>query len=296
MDNEQPTKFQSWVIASRPKTLPAAVAPVLVGSALAYNQGKFHIELSIIALICSFLIQIATNFSNDLYDFLKGADTAKRKGPRRVLASGLITVKEMKLAVFITFMLAFIFGLYLVYRTDYVVLIIGVLSIIAGLAYTAGPFPLAYNGLGDIFVFIFFGVIGTAGTYYLHHLEINALSLAASIPVGTLITNILVVNNYRDINEDKEAGKNTLAVILGKTFSRYQLIFSLIIAYLIPLFLLLYYNFNLWILLPYVSLPIAILSVIHFYRNTGIELNKTLALTAQLSAIYGLLFSIGIIL
>ena len=221
-------KIHSWVLASRPKTLPAAFVPVLVGSSLAYNQGKFYPLYSLIALICSLLIQIGTNFTNDLYDHLKGADTEKRKGPLRVLSAGLISANEMKIAIVFVFGLTFLLGLYLVYVTDWNIFIIGVFSILAGLAYTAGPYPLAYHGLGDLFVFLFFGIIGTMGTYYLHHQEFTFISFLVSLPVGALITNILIINNYRDFEEDKQAGKNTLAVILGREFSRYEYIFFLL--------------------------------------------------------------------
>ena len=140
----------------------------MVGTALAINAGKFNPLVTLVALICSLLIQIGTNFTNDLYDYHKGADTAQRKGPVRVLSAGLISVKEMKTGIVLTFLLAFILGLYLVYVGGIIILIIGVLSIFAGIAYTAGPYPLAYKGLGDIFVFMFFGIIGTMGTFYLH--------------------------------------------------------------------------------------------------------------------------------
>jgi 1,4-dihydroxy-2-naphthoate polyprenyltransferase len=161
------SKLNNWITASRPRTLPAAFVPVLVGSAVAINHGSFYPLLSVLALICAMLIQIGTNFTNDLYDYLKGADTEKRKGPLRVLASGMVSVKEMKAAIFIVFLFSFIIGMYLVFQAGMFIFIIGILSIAAGLAYTAGPYPLAYNGLGDLFVFIFFGFAGTIGTEYL---------------------------------------------------------------------------------------------------------------------------------
>ena len=293
---EKPTKFQSWILASRPRTLPAALVPVMVGSALAIYQGIFFPAYSIIALLCSILIQIGTNFTNDLYDHLKGSDTKERKGPLRVLASGLISVKEMKWGIFLVFFTAFLLGLYLVYSVGLVILWIGILSIIAGLAYTAGPFPLAYNGLGDLFVFIFFGIVGTVGTYYLHAQQFTTLAFLISLPVGALITNILIVNNYRDIEEDKTAGKNTLAVLLGREFSRYEYVFFILISFFIPFLLHFKYDFNIWIFLPYITLPIAITLVKMIYALTGTQLNKTLELSAKFSAIYGLLLSIGIVL
>lgn len=290
------SKINNWILASRPRTLPAAVVPVMVGSALAIYQGIFFPVYSIIALLCSVLIQIGTNFTNDLYDHLKGSDTKERKGPLRVLASGLISVKEMKWGIFLVFFTAFLLGLYLVYSVGLVILWIGIFSIIAGLAYTAGPFPLAYNGLGDLFVFIFFGIVGTVGTYYLHAQQFSSLAFLISIPVGALITNILIVNNYRDIEEDRIAGKNTLAVLLGKEFSRYEYIFFILVSFFIPFLLHFKYDFNIWIFLPYITLPVAITLVKMIYIFTGTQLNKTLELSAKFSALYGLLLSIGIIL
>ncbi|MEJ5263545.1 MAG: 1,4-dihydroxy-2-naphthoate polyprenyltransferase [Ignavibacterium sp.] len=290
------SKLNSWILAARPKTLPAALVPVMVGSSLAYHQGKFYPLYSVIALICSLLIQIGTNFTNDLYDHLKGADTEKRKGPLRVLSAGLISVNEMKKAIAFVFGLTFLLGLYLVYVTDLNIFLIGVFSIIAGLAYTAGPYPLAYHGLGDLFVFLFFGIIGTMGTFYLHHQEFTMLSFLVSLPVGALITNILIVNNYRDIEEDKQAGKNTLAVILGRQFSRYEYIFFLLLSFFIPFVLYFEFNFNVIIFLPYLTLPAAIILVKMMFNFQGQQLNKTLELSAKFSALYGLLFSAGMIL
>lgn len=289
-------KLNYWILASRPKTLAAAIVPVMVGSALAIKQGKFFFSYSLIALLCSILIQIGTNFTNDLFDYLKGADTKKRKGPIRVISAGLISVKEMKLGIILIFILTFILGLYLVFLTDMVILIIGILSILAGILYTAGSYPLAYNGLGDLFVFIFFGIIGTMGTYYLHHQEFTILSFLSSIPVGALITNILIVNNYRDIEEDKLSGKKTLAVKFGKKFSRLEYIFFLSISLLIPVVFYLLFDFNYTILLPILSIPISIKLINMLYKYQGEELNKTLELSAKYSALYGLLFSIGLVL
>lgn len=290
------SKLQSWILASRPRTLPAAVVPVMVGSALAIYQGIFFPVYSIIALLCSALIQIGTNFTNDLYDHLKGADTKARKGPQRVLASGLISVNEMKWGIFFVFFTAFLLGLYLVYSVGLVILWIGIFSIIAGLAYTAGPFPLAYNGLGDLFVFIFFGIVGTVGTYYLHAQQFTSLAFLISLPVGALITNILIVNNYRDIEEDKTAGKNTLAVLLGREFSRYEYVFLLLVSFFVPFFLHFKYDFSFCVFLPYLTLPLAITLVKMIYAFTGIQLNKTLELSAKFSVLFGFLLSIGIVL
>ncbi len=290
------SKINSWLLASRPKTLLAAVVPVMVGSALAISMNKFFLPYSIVALLCSILIQIGTNFTNDLYDFLKGSDTVKRKGPRRVLASGLISVNEMRTAIILVFGLTFLLGLYLVYSVGILILWVGIFSIFAGIIYTAGPYPLAYNGLGDIFVFIFFGIVGTMGTFYLHTQEISILSFIVSIPVGALITNILVVNNFRDIEEDREANKRTLAVILGREFSRWQFIILIILSYLTSLSLYLQFDFNFWIFLPFATIPISIILIRMLYTFKGEELNKTLELSAKFAGIFGLCFSLSLIL
>jgi len=294
--NEKHSKFESWILASRPKTLLAAFVPVMVGSSLALNEGKFTLIYALVALICSVLIQTGTNFVNDLYDYLLGADNENRKGPKRVLLAGLISVNEMKIGIYTVFILAFVLGLYLVYIRGILVLIIGVASILAAIAYTTGPFPLAYKGLGDIFVFMFFGVVGTVGTFYVHTGQISLLSFLVSIPVGSLITNILVVNNLRDIEEDKATGKNTLAVRMGKTFTKYQFLFLTIVSFLVPAFLFFFYEYSLIIFLPYLTIPIAYRITVTLFTTEGHTLNKTLEMTARLSAIFGLLFSLALVL
>ena len=289
-------KIDAFILASRPKTLLAAVVPVMIGTSLAIYYYKLNAAAALIALICSVLIQIGTNYVNDLYDYLKGTDTADRVGPQRALASGLLSVRDMKTGIVLIFGLAFILGLYLVTLGGWWILVVGIVSILAGIAYTAGPYPLAYNGLGDIFVLIFFGFVATIGTFYVQALEINAFSILASIPVGALITNILVVNNYRDIEEDKQAHKLTLAVKLGKSFARAQYIFLLIISYLSLFFIYNYIKSNLLIFLPVLTLPIAVKLVKMLYELKGDELNYTLELTAKFSAVFCLLFAIGIII
>ncbi len=290
------SKLDYWIMASRPKTLLAAFVPVIVGSSIAQHDGKFQPVAALVALICAILIQTGTNFVNDLYDHLAGTDTEERVGPRRVLASGLISPGEMKKAIVVTFGITFVLGLYLVYISGYITLIIGIASIIAGIAYTAGPYPLAYNGLGDVFVFVFFGLVGTIGTYYVQALDVTPFVVWASIPVGALITNVLVVNNYRDIEQDGKAGKNTLAVKYGKNFTRLQYVIFMIISYLILFVVYFTYKKSLFVFLPVVTLPLAfkLIKMIYTFKNQ--ELNKTLELTAKLSAIYGLLFAAGILI
>lgn len=289
-------KFESWILASRPKTLLAAVVPVMVGTALAHYEGKANIIAAIVALICSVLIQIGTNFANDLYDYLAGTDKKDRPGPERALASGRITVREMEIGTSLVYSTAFLLGLYLVYLAGWIIFIIGVFSIIAGLAYTTGPYPLAYNGLGDIFVFIFFGLIGTIGTYYVHTQQITTLIILASLPVGALITNILIVNNFRDRADDESSGKRTTAVMFGEKFARTLYIILCIISYVIPIIIYLEIVKEIWILLPLITIPMSIKLVRMLYSLQGSALNKTLELTAKLSALYGVLFSFGFLI
>ena len=298
MDNSdnKPNKFRSWILAARPKTLPAAVVPVLLGTAVAISDNKFQPLAAFIALICSVLIQVGTNFVNDLYDYLKGSDKKDRVGPARVLASGLISVIEMKVGIFLCFSVTFFLGLYLVYLGGMIILLIGILSIFFGYAYTAGPYPLSYNGLGDIFVFVFFGFVGTIGTYYVQALDVSWVAVLVSIPAGALITNILVVNNYRDIEEDRVNNKKTLAVLFGKRYSRFQYYSSLIISYAVPIIIYFNYKQSILILLPLITLPLALRLVKMMLTYKGNQLNETLALTAKFSALFAILLSIGIAL
>lgn len=288
--------FKVWIEASRPKTLLAAAVPVIVGSAVAIYHSAFRADTALIALICSLLIQIATNFVNDLYDFLAGSDNSNRKGPKRASVSGLISTSSMKKAIYITFGTAFILGLYLVYTGGLLILLIGILSIMAGFAYTAGPFPLAYNGLGDIFVFVFFGLVATTGTYFVQAGEITPLAFWASVPVGALVTNILVVNNYRDIEEDRISNKRTLAVIFGKTFTRIQYIVFMLISYIIPVFVYISFKSDIYVFLPLLSLPLSVKLIRMIFSLEGSDLNKTLELTAKLSGLYAILFAAGILI
>lgn len=290
------TKFDAWVLATRPRTLPAALVPVLVGSSIAIHDDKFKPLAAVVALVCAILIQIGTNFVNDLYDFLHGTDKKDRIGPKRVVTSGLISIPEMKLGIVFVFGLSFVLGMYLVHLAGWEILLLGVISILAGIAYTAGPFPLAYNGLGDIASFLFFGLIGTVGTYYVQANEISPFAFWSSIPVGALITNILVVNNYRDREEDQSNGKNTLAVLLGEKFARLQYVFFMIVSYAILFVVYFTYKSSIWVFLPLISLPLSVKLIKMIFTLRGSELNKTLELTAKLSALYGFLFAAGILL
>ena len=288
--------IRAWYLASRPKTLFAAVAPVVVGTALAIREHKFVIVSAFVALVCSVLIQIGTNFVNDLYDYLRGADGKDRLGPKRAVASGRISVRAMKLGIAVVLGSAFVLGMYLVLAAGPLVLMIGIFCIIAGVAYTAGPYPLAYHGLGDVFVFLFFGVVGTLGTYYVQAVDMNIVVFVSSLPVGALITNILVVNNYRDIEQDRKAGKFTLAVLMGRRFTEAQFVCLLVVSYLVPVSLFLAFGFDLWVLLPFLSLPVAAVTARQIKRSQGTELNKALETTSRLCIIFAILFGIGVIL
>ncbi len=293
----QYSKFQIWLLAIRPKTLPAAIGPVIVGGALAYNYGSYAIFPWLVAIICSILLQIESNLVNDYIDFIKGYDSEERYGPIRVSQSGLLSLKEIKIGILIDILLVILTGLYLVLLRGPIIMYIGIASIIFAILYSAGPYPLASLGLGDIFVYIFFGLIAVSGTFYLLTGTITSIALLISIPPGFIITAILVVNNYRDRNEDSKVGKKTLTVIFGEKFSRIEYYLLIVIAYILPIYLYLLHNFSLFIFIPYISIPLAI-SVIKELKPSieKSHLNITLAKTAKLSLIYSVLFAIGIIM
>mgnify|MGYP000029122956 CR=1 FL=1 len=287
--------ISNWLEATRPKTLPAALIPVLIGSALAWKHQSFHIDVVIMASICALLIQIGTNFANDYYDFKKGADTDERIGFKRASASGLIKPEHMLRATIFTMILAFICGLYLVYIGGWIVLAIGIASLAFGILYTGGPFPLAYNGLGDIFVFIFFGIVAVCGTFYVHTGSFNWEVFFASIVPGALSTNILVINNLRDTETDKKVNKRTLGVIFGDNFLKIEYVLLCLMAFAIPPHLQFWDQYNYFIFLPMLSLPLAFILCKRLYSfHDKIELNDLLARTAQFLILFGFLFTLGI--
>tara|TARA_R110001599_G_scaffold184627_2_gene378298 strand:- start:14481 stop:15365 length:885 start_codon:yes stop_codon:yes gene_type:complete len=286
-----------WVEAARPKTLAAAFVPVLIGATIAYQDELINWMATTVALLCAFLIQIGTNFANDYFDFVKGADTDERIGFERATAKGLISPKTMLNATIICMALAFIFGLYLVWIGGTVVLIIGLFSLLFGVLYTGGPFPLGYNGLGDLFVFIFFGIVAVMTTYYVNALAWSMDTFWASLAVGALCTNILVVNNLRDIEQDKIAGKKTLGVLFGETMLKVEYTFMLMLAFAIPPHFYFQLDYEIWIFLPFLILPVALLHTKTIWTETEKRnLNQQLEKTAKFMTIFGLLFSIGIIL
>lgn len=291
------TRAEAWVHACRPKTLPAAVMPVVVGSALAASDGVFQPLFAGVALVCSLLIQIGTNLANDYFDFVKGADTEARIGPVRVVQSGLIPARTVRNAMIGVFAVTFLLGLVLVFRGGVPILAIGIAAIFFAVVYTAGPFPLAYLGLGDVFVFLFFGIVAVTGTYYVQALQWSTDALLASVPIGALTTAILVVNNYRDIDTDRETGKRTLAVRIGRVASRGEFLFLLALAYVVPVAEFFFLRRSGWIFLPLASLPVALIVVRILGSTTdGPVLNNALATTGRLLALFGLLYSAGILL
>jgi len=286
----------AWVLAARPATLPAAVVPVLVGTA-AGERGLARPLAFLAALVAALLIQIGTNFANDYFDFQKGADTATRLGPRRVTQTGLISPSQVLVATVITFGLAALIGCYLILVGGWPIAVAGVLSILAGVAYTGGPWPLGYHGLGDVFVFLFFGVIAVVGSAYLQTGSITLLALALAVPVGFLITAILVVNNLRDIDTDRAAGKRTLAVRIGRPATRVEYAVMVLGAYLVPMGLWLSGRLGGWFWLPALSLPLAALLIRDVTRTTdGPTLNGALKRTGQLLILFGLLLVGSLIL
>lgn len=290
------SKLSIWLHASRPQTLAAAFAPVCVGVALAVRNHEFSPLPSLVALLCAFLIQIGTNFANDYFDFKKGADTDDRIGFERATAAGHISADAMRNATIITMGLAFLFGLYLVWHAGWPILTIGLASLLFGILYTGGPYPLGYNGLGDIFVFLFFGIVAVMGTYYVNALEWSSASFWASLVVGALATNILVINNLRDVEQDRIAGKNTLGVLFGEEVLRWEYLLMVLLAAAIPPHFYVQLNYSWLIFIPFLSLPWAVMLLRKIWDVSDKRtLNDTLEHTAQFMTLYSVLFSLGIV-
>jgi 1,4-dihydroxy-2-naphthoate polyprenyltransferase len=293
---DAPSRAQAWVLAARMKTLPAAAVPVMVGTACARLVGNMHVAAALCALFGALAIQIATNFANDVFDAEKGADGPNRQGPARAVASGWITASQMKLAMIATFGLATLCGVYLVYVAGWPVVAIGVASVISGIAYTGGPYPLGYNGLGDVFVFIFFGPVAVLGTVYVQTLHTPSIAWWASIPVGLLAAAILVVNNLRDMDTDRTVGKRTIAVRFGRTFTLAAYSAMLLTSAAVAAFMAWHYH-SLWLLLPLLATPLGIARFNALRAaGKGAVFNKLLAGTAQLLLLFGVLLAAGLIL
>ena len=290
----KPSKLKIWAISARPKTLLAALGPVMVGAAMALGDGDIHVGTLILTFAAAVLIQIGTNFANDYYDFIKGTDTSDRAGPTRATQAGLVSPLQMKKAFIMTFALAIIPGGMLVLRGGLPIAVIGVASVICGILYTAGPFPLGYTGLADLFVLIFFGPVAVGGTYYLQRLGINSNVLVAGLAPGLLAVAILTVNNLRDISTDRTAGKKTLVVRFGYKFGVGEYFFCIIGACLIPVYLCITNNSHYLCVITVLTLIAACRAMKTVCtKPSASELNKLLAQTAMLLIIYSVLFSIG---
>ena len=292
---ENPNLFQIWWLAIRPKTLPAAASGVVMGSALAWADGSFQFVPALAALCVALLLQIGSNVANDVFDFERGADTSERQGPLRVTQARLLTPVQVKRGMWAIFGLAAMFGLYLVTLRGWVIIAIGLAAIFSAIAYTGGPFPLGYYGLGDVFVFIFFGVVAVTGTYYVQAGSVSAAAWWMSVPIGLIITAILAVNNLRDLENDRKAGKHTLAVLLGARFARIEYVLCMAIAYLLLPVLIFLNIVPTLSLLAWLSIPIAWKTLRVVFTQEGSPLNAALAGTGQTVLAYSVLFWLGIL-
>lgn len=290
---DTPGPLQTWVMAIRPKTLPAAAASVIVGSSLAWHDGVFAIGPALAALAIALLLQIGSNLANDVYDDERGTDTAERLGPTRVTQAGLLSRKQVKTGMKVVFLLALALGLYLTWVRGWLVLVIGIAAIAAAVAYTGGPWPLGYHGLGEVFVFLFFGVTAVVGTYWVQAGPTTPSAWLMSVPMGLLITAILVVNNLRDIEQDRVANKRTVAVRIGPRATRVEYALCVLGAYAavstgVAVKLLPVHTLAVW-----ASLPLAFSTARIVFTQTGKPLNRALALTGQTTLLFALLFAAG---
>ena len=292
----RPSGLRIWLMASRPRTLPAAVAPVLVGTSLAVEQGVFDALAFLAALIGSVFIQIGTNLANDYSDARRGTDTEDRLGPVRVTAGGLAPPRQVLLATYVTFGLAVVCGVYLVVVAGPELLLVGVASILAGVLYTGGPRPYGYEGLGEIFVFVFFGVVAVVGSYYVQIQRLPWEAFALSVPVGLLAAAVLVVNNVRDLETDRRAGKKTLAVRLGRDRTRALYAAMVALAFLVAPVAWLAGSLGPWLLVTWLAVPLAVPVVRTVGERTdGPSLNAALAKTGMLLLVFCLLLSAGVL-
>jgi 1,4-dihydroxy-2-naphthoate octaprenyltransferase len=293
----QISQSRAWLLAIRPKTLPAAVSPVVVGAALARSDGAFALLPALAALVGALLLQIGTNLANDYFDYVKGVDIEGRKGPARAAQSGLLSLPALQAGIVVTFTAAAAVGLYLVAIGGWPILVLGTAALLSAVAYTGGPFPIGYHGLGDLFVFLFFGLAGVCGTYYVQALALTPAAVLAGAAVGALTTAILVVNNLRDIDTDRQTGKRTLAVVLGPGATRLEYLLLLIVAYAIPVVLWASGQSAAWVLLPWLTAPLALRLHGSIRQTTaGAALNKALAGTANLDLAFSALFALGLVL
>lgn len=293
---KQLTSIQKWILAARPKTLPAAATPVVVGSAAAFHDGGFELFPALAALLGALLLQIGANIANDYFDYFKGADTSQRLGPLRVTQAGLLSPRQVWIGMWVVFGAAAFTGLYLAYEAGWPVIAIGLASIAAAILYTGGPFPIGYNGLGEVFVFIFFGLAATVGTYFVQANTVTALAWWSALPPGFLIVAILIVNNLRDIRTDTAAGKRTMATRLGERGTKIEFFTCIGLAYLVPPVMIALGLASSWIMLSWLSLGLlpGLGRMILFVK--GRPLNQALAEMGRLALVYGILLGLGLII
>lgn len=289
----RPSGAKTWLLAIRPQTLTAGLVPVVVGTALAVRDGVAHVPAAIAALLGALCIQIGTNLFNDYEDFRRGADTAERLGPARVTQRGWLTPRQVARASVVAFVAAVAIGSYLVFRAGWPLVGLGLTSVLCGLAYTGGPLPLAYHGLGDLFVMLFFGVAAVCGTYYVQAFTVTPTTVWVSLAIGALATCILVVNNLRDRQTDARANKRTLAVRFGPLAARVEYALLLAGAYAVPVGLAFLSGAVGW-LLPVLTLPLALRELRAVCTKEGAALNPHLGGAARVGLVYGLLLSVGV--
>lgn len=293
----RPSVLKIWWATLRPKTLTAAIVPVVVGTAVAWADGyKTRWGLFAVTLVAALLIQIGTNFVNDACDFKKGADREDRLGPQRAIQAGLLTGKQVMAGALTAFALAFVLGCVLVAECGMPLLYIGLASILAAYAYTGGPYPLAYHGLGDLFVIVFFGLVAVMGSYFVQSTVWDAGAAVAGLCVGALATVLLAVNNLRDAATDIRVGKRTLAVRFGVGFARAEIYTLTLAPFVINLAFWLTQKNYAAATAPLVALPAAIRFVHNVRTRTGLELNRSLGESAALHARFGLLLTVGLLL
>lgn len=295
LSSSAPSPVAAWFLATRPKTLVAGFVPVAVGSAVAAKSGLFSPIAALAALTGALLIQIGTNLFNDAYDFKRGADTTDRLGPPRATQQGWLSADAVMRGAIVCFAIAFLVGLYLVSLTGWPLLIVGIVSLLAGYAYTGGPFPLAYHGLGDVFVFVFFGLVAVSGAAYVQTNTVTSLSLLAGVPVGALGVALLSVNNLRDAKTDVAANKRTLIVRFGSTFGKAEYVTMLLVAFSVPVVLFVTGLASPWVMLALASAVFAVPPLKLVLTATGPALNAALAGTARLQLVYGALFCVGLL-
>lgn len=286
-----------WLLAARPRTLAAAIAPVLVGTALAVSEDVFRVGPFLAALVGSVFIQVGTNLSNDYSDARRGADREDRLGPVRVTAGGLMPPRRVLVGTYVAFGVAVAAGLYLAATAGWELLVVGAVSIMAGVLYTGGPRPYGYEGLGELFVFVFFGIVAVAGSYYVQTEDLRWEAFALAVPVGLLAAAILVVNNVRDVDTDERAGKRTLAVKLGRDRARFLFAAMLVLAFAAPAVTWALGGLSAWLLLTVAAVPLVppLIDTV-FSRTDGPALNGALAATGRLLAVHSLLLCAGVLL